>query len=357
MFSLLVVALLALTPVTLSQTVPEQSPFPDTRFLDDTSPGQGLGLAPTPTVESAVGLPGGSSRDTPALPPGVPFGLPLGLAVSSGAALVAVRRRRIRDGEPFYVLVHGHGGSEGDFSHLLGELGVAKDRVVAFDYRTAGTGETSTEASRTADVGVAAAQLDRLIRGLSTQHSNIYALHHSKGGAVGVEMIASIDDGQRPPIDGYRGAALLDPAIASGNLGSLQRLGGVFARIPDNGGFNVFRCVDGGCRDARENLGVAAGISVVAIRNPDAVVTNFTDRPPGLRTFDLRYDGKPSASRALPNPFTAFKRVFEAHGSVLSHETVVDCIKAEVRQSGSCEWKGARPARGSGGRELINLGR
>jgi hypothetical protein len=353
MFSLLVVALLAIPPVTVGQTVP----IPDPWFPDDASPGQGLGLAPKPTVESAVTLPGGSSSQSPVLPPGVPFGLPLGLAVSSGVALVAVRRRRIRDSEPFYVLVHGHGGSEGDFSQILDKLGVSADRVVAFDYRTAAVGETSTEASRTAEVGVAAAELDRLIRGLSAQHSNIYALHHSKGGAVGVEMIASIDDGQRPPIDGYRGAALLDPAIGSGNLGSLQRLGGVFARIPDNGGFNVFRCVDGSCRDAREHLGVAAGIGVVAIRNPDAVITNFTDRPQGLRTFDLKYDGKPSALRALPNPFTAFKRIFEAHGSVLAHATVVDCIRAEVQTTGSCEWKGARPDRGSGGRKLINLGR
>jgi hypothetical protein len=359
MYSLLVVVLLTLAPVSGSDAAPPSA----SEFLlpDDVSPGQGLGLAPKPTVLSPVALPGGSPFGTSSVPRTFPFGRGAGLGGAlggaMGGAMLVIRRRRTKSSEPLYVVVHGHGGSKDDFSELLADLGVGEDQVVAFDYRTAAEGATSTEASRSADVEAAAAQLDRLIRDLSANHSNIYALHHSKGGAVGVEMIASIDEGRRPPIDGYRGAALLDPAIGAGMLGSLQRFGGIFAHIPDNGGFNVFRCVDGGCRDSRENLGVVAGVGVIAIRNPDAVVTNFTDRPSGLRTYDLTYDGKPSASSLLRNPVAAFRRVFEAHGSVLSNDFVTACIRSEVNETGSCDWRGDTLNPGSDGNTLINLGR
>jgi hypothetical protein len=168
----------------------------------------------------------------------------------------------------------------------------------------------------------------------------MYSIHHSKGGAVGVSMIASLDDGTRSPIDGYHGAALLDPAIASGPLGDLQSAGGAVSWIPDDGGFDPILCDDDGCRDIRDHLGEASGVEVIAVRNRDALFTNFLDRPEGLRVFDL-HDGLPPAflygAMFLP-------RMIQAHNSVLTHTDVVNCVKAEVELSGSCEW-GARPQR------------
>jgi pimeloyl-ACP methyl ester carboxylesterase len=250
-----------------------------------------------------------------------------------------VRTRRKRDDEPFYVLVHGNGGSADDFDRLLERLDVSKDRVAAFDYKEVGHGRTSTEASRMASTERAAQALDRLIRTLSLRYSTIYSLHHSRGGAVGVTMIGNLDDRTNPPIDGYIGAALLDPAIAGGVLGSLQRAGGISPWIPDNGGFETERCTDGECRDVREHLGDASGVEVIAIRNLDAEVTNFRDSPEGLRVYNLERDGGIAARYMVPlSPLLAFRRVWSAHTSVLDHEAVSDCIKAEVAEPGSCVW-------------------
>jgi hypothetical protein len=172
-------------------------------------------------------------------------------------------------------------------------------------------------------------------------------------------MIGALDDGSRPPIDGYLGAALLDPAIGVGWLGRLQRLGGVSSFMPDNGGFDAQRCTDGRCRDMREHLGDASGVEVIAIRNLDAEVTNFRDNPEGLRVFDLNHDGGFPARYLLPfSPFLSLKRVWQAHASVLEHEAVVDCIKAEVAEPGSCVWNdGKRTAPvwsgGGGGRVAV----
>lgn len=315
-------------------------------------PGDGLVLAPTPVVRSPIRLP---ERDGFRVPGG--FGSAVGIAAISGGAIL-LRSTKKRDDEPLYVLVHGNGGSSSDFDLLVERLGVASDRVVAFDYRDVGGGSTSTEASRTASAERAAEALDQLIRGLSGDHDNIYSIHHSKGGAVGVSMIGALDDGSRPTIDGYKGAALLDPAIANGWLGRLQRLGRVSAFLPDNGGFTAERCTDGACRDVRENLGDASGVEVIAIRNPDAEVTNFTDRPDGLRVFDLVHDGGVAARFLMPiSPLLSFNRVWHAHSSVLDHVAVADCIKQEASEPGSCVWdEGRRTApisrRGGGGGRL-----
>jgi pimeloyl-ACP methyl ester carboxylesterase len=320
--------------------------------VEPTVPGDGLVLAPTPVVRSPIRLPepGGSS-----VPGG--FGGAVGIAVISGGATFLQSRKK-RDDGALYVLVHGNGGSSSDFDLLVERLGVTSDRVVAFDYRDVGGGRTSTEASRTASTERSAEALDQLIRGLSVDHNNIYSIHHSKGGAVGVSMIGALDDGSRPTIDGYKGAALLDPAIAGGWLGRLQRLGGVSSLLPDNGGFSVERCTDGVCRDVRENLGNASDVEVIAIRNPDAEVTNFKDRPDGLRVFDLVHDGGVPARFLMPlSPLLSFNRVWDAHSSVLNHEAVSDCITQEVSEPGSCVWnEGRRTApisrRGGGGGRL-----
>ncbi len=303
---------------------------------EDLAPGDALGLSVREVVPSPVALPGASP---PSFPPVLPLGTAGGLTVAA-LGLTVARRRRER--EAMFVLVHGHGGSASDFDGLMHAMGVPPERTVAFDYRSAHPASSSTAASRVAPTDEAAAELDELIRRVARDHGTVYSIHHSRGGAVGVEMIAAIDAGDRPPIEGYRGAALLDPAIGSGDLGRLQRLGGWFGPIPDNGGFDPRRCDATGCRDIRANLGTAAGVEVIAIRNPDAMITNFLDDPPGLRTYDLIDDGKPIAVAHWWNPLGILRRVFEAHGSVLSHWAVADCISAEVAAAASCSWKGHR---------------
>lgn len=295
-------------------------------------PAAGLGLEEVPVARSSPALPRRS---------GSPWSVPLGAVATSGlfaAGGVAIRRRR----EPVYVVVHGDGGSAEDFERLLFRMGVTEDRTVAFDYRSVTPAPTSADASRRTPTAAAAEALDRLIRSVARRHGTVYSIHHSRGGAVGVEMIAALDDGRRPPIDGYRGAALLDPAIGTGRLGALQRLGGLVGFIPDNGGFDPVRCADGTCRDIREQLGRRSGVEVVAIRNPDALVTNFLDAPEGLRVYDLVDDGAPSALSRWWNPLWSFRRVFEAHGSVLEHRSVADCVRAESLAPGSCRWTGHR---------------
>lgn len=242
--------------------------------------------------------------------------------------------------ETLFVVVHGNGGSADDFDALLEQLSVEDFDVVAFDWRSAGAGETSTEASQSASTADAAGELDALIRDLAEDHGNIYVIGQSKGGAATVAMIAALDDGTRPPIDGLRGAALLDPAIGSGLLGTLQRLGSFSTRIPDNGRFDPVACTDEGCRDVRAHLGDASGVEVIAVRNPDAVVTNFRDEPEGMRVFDLIDDGKPSALWSSSLPWVFASRVAEAHASVLTHWAVADCVSAEALMPGTCTWKG-----------------
>ncbi|GMQ93881.1 MAG: hypothetical protein BMS9Abin12_1361 [Acidimicrobiia bacterium] len=318
-------------------------------------PGDGLVLSPVPIVRSFVRLP---VPGTPRVPIG--FGGAIGITALAGGAMIAQVRRR-RDDEPYFVVVHGNGGSRNDFDVLLGKLGVEADRVTALDYAVARPGSSSTEASRTVSTESAAKALDNLIRGLADRYSNIYSLHHSRGGAVGVSMIGALDDGTRPPIDGYRGAALLDPAIGSGWLGRLQRFGGLSSWLPDNGGFEVEKCVDGRCRDVRENLGEASGVEVISIRNPDAEITNFRDDPAGLRVYDLVDDGGIPARYFLPlSPILSSFRVWQAHTSVLESDAVAGCIAAEVALLGSCVWSDGKRAtpvpsgsaggsRGSGG--------
>jgi len=301
-------------------------------------PGDAVGLesvapASLPIITPRAPSPGRSSS--------VPFRYGLaGSAAAAGAALAGWRRRKGRSSQPLYVLVHGNGGSASDFDELLEAIGADRSDTVAFDYRSVVDAKSSTDASRVADTEAAAKELDALIRQLSVYSSNIYSLHHSKGGAVGVSMIASLDDGTTQAIDGYRGAALLDPAIASGWLGSFQRAGRFATFIPDNGDFNPIRCTRDGCRDVRVNLGEKSGVEVIAVRNPDAVITNFTDEPKGLRVYDFVDDGK---SSALVAPFGLYgfqRRVREAHASVLTSSVVAACIKAEVAISGACIWKG-----------------
>ncbi len=313
------------------------------------APGNGLGLAERPVVASPVApsgaLPDSTGPSSPGGRRGVAPWAPSTVAISGAVALMAVQHTRRRDDEPFYVVVHGNGGSADDFAQLLERMDVDRDRVAFFDYRLAGPGASSTDASRSVHTNDVAIALDTFIRGATQRHSNVYSIHHSKGAAAGVVTIAAIDEGSKPPIVGYRGAALLDPPIAGLPLGPLQRLGQPIPQIADNGGFDPIRCSDEGCRDIREHLGRGAGVEVIAIRNPDAEITNFTDEPEGLRVFDLVDDGGSSAWRLAWQPLAFVRRVFEAHSSVLRHPAVADCIVEEVAKPGSCDWKGSRPVR------------
>lgn len=299
----------------------------------DAVPGDGVGLAPNPIVRTS--LPAVPTRPQPSGTRG-PFPIPLAGVASVGALGLSIRRKR---DDPLIVLVHGDGGSSGDFSYLVDQLGVPSDRVVAFDYSLVDGGKSSTTSSGSVPTNLAAAELDELIRGLAETNSNIYSIHHSRGGAVGVEMIADLDAGAREPIAGYRGAALLDPAIDSGIYGRLQSMAGAGTRflapLPDDGGFDPIRCDADGCADIRAHLGDKAGVEVVAIRNPDALVTNFHGVPDGMRVYDHE-DGKLSAAWYLLIPWRFFGRVSEAHGSVLRSKAVADCISLEIDAPGRC---------------------
>lgn len=323
--------------------------------VDLPSPGDGIGLAPNP-IEHMTSTTGPTR--SPAVPVSVPFPVSAGVAV----ATVGVGYRRRRE-DPLVVLVHGDGGSLEDFEYLVDALRLDPDRVVAFDYSDVDGGASSTESSHTVPTDAAAASLDALLRDLAEDNANIYSIHHSRGGSVGAEMIADLDAGERPPIDGYRGAALLDPAIADGGLGMLQSVGAgssVVARlIPDDGGFDPIRCSDDGCRDVRDHLGEASGIAVVAIRNPDAEVTNFIDEPEGLRVFDLPDNKVRALLYALVNPLFGWKRITEAHSSVLTSDAAVGCVAAEIERPGSCQaLEASAPADGytsgsGGGRQRV----
>lgn len=341
MVSVLLAGLLLLVPASDVRTA-DEAPI----LAPDVGPGDGLVLSPIPAVVTPVSLPQRSSGPTRR-----GFGATAGMSVVAGAAALALLRRK-RDDEPFYVVVHGNGGSGEDFDRLLELMGVSQDRVVSFDYSNGDPNVTSTRASTNVRTEDAAAALDALIRDLSEDYSNIYSIHHSRGGAIGVTMIAALDDGRAEPIDGYVGAALLDPAIDGGLVGVLQRAGSFSYMLPDNGDFNPHQCFDGECRDIREHLGKNSGVEVIAVRNPDAIVTNFRDSPDGLRVYDLQDDGGVSAAWwAILSPILAVWRVSQAHASVRVHPTVANCLSAEVALGGSCVWQGStlRPARKGGG--------
>jgi hypothetical protein len=138
-------------------------------------------------------------------------------------------------------------------------------------------------------------------------------------------------------VDAVVGATILDPPISRGPLGLLQSLGWLHGDTADDGLFDPVRCGWSGCRDLRDGLGERSGVEVVIVRNPDAVFTNFRDRPDGVRVYDLD-DGGGSMLGRFPSLAGMWKRMGEAHESVLHDDTVADCIAAEARRTGSCVW-------------------
>lgn len=302
-------------------------------------PGDGLSLLPA------------AHRSDPqaALPP--PEGGPASpgagaIALQSLLGLIGVvgglRPSRLESGDPVpgpaVVVIPGFGSpAAGTFDDLLTHAGVAEERVHRFDWRwVTGDGDHAT-AARRADTERAADTLESFLGLLAETNDEIYVVGHSKGGALIAELTARWDADPGRSIRSVSGAMLLDPPIASGELGRLQRLG---ARLgaPSNGGYDPIECGWLRCHDTREWLGFGAGIDVVVIRNPDALVTSFTDEPRGLRVLDLEDDGGGPALERVWERGSVLERVVEAHHSPLAHVAVAACLRAELDDRGSCAW-------------------
>lgn len=309
--------------------------------VEPVRPGDGLGLAPNPVARStAPGLP------RPAIPipglPGAGAGGAIALIAATTPAVVrGARRRRSRlpDDDPFFIYVPGHGGDASGFDDLAARMGLDPERVRIFDYRWARSDESAANASRWAPTTRAADVLGFYVREQAKLHSQIYLVGHSKGGAVITELVSRWDADPADTVPAVSGAAILDPPISSGPLGVLQSMGFFVGGAADDGLFDPVRCSFRGCRDVRNNLGVGAGVEVIAVRNPGADVTNFRDEPDGLRVYDL-VDGEVGALSLWLDPRRMLQRVGQAHDSVLHSDAVADCIQAEATDPGSCRWEG-----------------
>ncbi len=295
------------------------------------SPGSGLGLA---------------TRE-PARPIRSPLRIPVAPAGGAGlgAALIttAILTRRRRWGaaavpqEPLFVYVPGHGGDPDGFDDLAGRMGIRSGDVRVFDYRWAWPSADQIEASRRAPAADAADALGAYLAALASTGRPIYLVGHSKGGAVITEVVGRWDEEPSTGVGAVFGATILDPPISRGPLGLLQSLGWFHGDTADDGLFDPVRCGWNGCWDVREGLGERSGVEVVIIRNPDAVFTNFRDRPDRVRVYDLD-DGGGSMFGRFPSLTGMWKRMGEAHNSVLHNDTVAGCIAAEARTTGSCAW-------------------
>jgi hypothetical protein len=317
------------------------------------APGDGLGL---------VGGPDGASVHRPPLPSPLPAAPVSPVPPLGGAAMVAavaagvVTRRRHRGPfrpvpagrtaspppDPVVIFVSGHGSDHlATFAELADMMGLPPDRVRYFDYRFALTGTTDhVTASEEVPIDEAAIALHAYAAGVAAAGTPVYLVGHSKGGAAIAEMLSRWDEMPGLAVAGVTGAVLLDPPIATGFLGALQRAGGVIGPVPDNGGYDPITCdwlVL--CRDLRSHLGEQAGVEVLVIRNPDAWLTNFHDRPEGLRVLDLD-DGDGHAVSRFWEKGSVVGRVTAAHVSVLHHPAVARCVAAEIASPGSCRWTG-----------------
>ncbi len=313
------------------------------------APADGLGLDGSSTTVSPLGLPVGFPVRAPSFPRGPlppiplpPIPLPLGFPGGDGRpGRRRGRRRGAGTGDTLFIYVPGHGGDPDGFADLARRMGTPPDRIQRFDYRMVGPWNDPVEASKWVPVDDAADVLAWLVEREAQRNRRIYVVGHSKGGAVVTQMIANWDAGIGAPPPELVGAALLDPAIAPGGLGALQRVGAAVGDVPDNGGFDPIRCDPAGCRDVRVDLGRRSGVEVIAIRNRGALVMNFLDHPEGLRVYDV--DGPAGG------PFDRFVdplgALGDAHRSMLHDDTTARCIAAEANRPGSCRWRPAAPWR------------
>jgi len=297
-------------------------------------------------LPGALPLPSLPSFPFPALPlPVVPF-LPASPPPEPPTEVGARRRRRRRTAsihDLLVIYVPGHGGDPEGFRDLARRMGLRPEQVRVFDYRMAGPWDDRIAASKEVTVDDAAAVLDVLVRREASRNDRIYLVGHSKGGAVLAMVLAGWDAGTTPVPDAVVGAALLDPPISSGWLGRLQRLGRYVADVPDNGGFDPLECEGDVCRDVRAGLGARAGVPVVVVRNRHALVTNFLDRPPGLRVYDVRE----SPWRRFRPQFPPGEEIWAAHTSMLHDDDTAACLAAEATAPGTCRWPRERGPRGS----------
>jgi len=326
------------------------------------------GLAPVVAETPGVGSPGdalGLSSGTPARPARGPVRIPLAPASGAGIGAVAIagaalaRRRRWESPGggpgPLYVYVPGHGGDPDGFDDLAGRIGLGPSDIRVFDYRWAWPSSDAVEASRHAPAAHAADALSSYLAALGASGRPIYLVGHSKGGAVITEVIGRWDEHPSTGVDAVVGATILDPPISKGPLGLLQSLGWLHGETADDGLFNPVRCRWNGCRDIRDGLGERSGVEVVIVRNPDAALTNFRDRPDRVRVYDLD-DGGGSMFERFPNLIGMWQRMGEAHNSVLHSDTVADCIAAEAQTTGSCEWPKPKSVRSAWGRGRSDTG-
>ena len=346
--SLLVVSLLAILPAPSSPGLSPSAASASTPIQQEAAssatdggthvsvPGDGLGLVAVPTPRSRRERSGG-----PYWPVG---GAGLGGVAVAGAVL-ARRRTRVRDRSgqsPIFVYVPGHGGDPDGFSDIADRIGIESGDLRVFDYRWAWPSGDRIEASRRASTGDAADALSAYLAALGEDGRPIYLVGHSKGGAVITEVVARWDAHPEMRIAAVTGTTILDPPIAAGPLGVLQSIGWFHSDTADDGMFDPIRCGWNGCRDVRNGLGGRSGVEVVMVRNPDARFTNFWGDPDGVRVYDL-HDGSGDMLDPFPNLPDMWRRMGEAHNSVLHSDVVADCIAAEAAATGSCEWPGGGP--------------
>lgn len=312
-----------------------------------TAPGDANRLAPDPPEPTP---PVTAPAQAPASPAEAPV-LPIASILAAGAALAAGLRGRDDEpapgdglglsGDPLVVFVPGHGNGPADFHDLVDLMDLGPDDYRVFDYRWTVETTDQVHASQAAGIDSTADALNAYLAGVTDGNRKVYLVGFSKGGAGIAELVSRWDDGAPPPVPGVVGAALLDPPISGGFQGFVQSIGKYVGPIPDDGGYNPMEC-DWlrRCHDNRDHLGDAAGVEVLVLRNPKAGITNFDDRPDGLRVYDVPDDGRGPLGALLHNPFTYSSRVAEAHDAVLRDQRVADCIRAEMAELGSCDIPG-----------------
>ncbi|MBU1866196.1 MAG: alpha/beta hydrolase [Actinobacteria bacterium] len=300
------------------------------------SPGPADTAAPTTTVPEA---PAPEPIETPIVP--------IASIIAAGIALAGTllgRKGKVApgnglglSGDPLVVFVPGHGNAPEDFDGLIDLMDLEPEEYRVFDYRWGVPTTDPVHASQALGVGDTAAALNAYLAGVTDGDREVYLVGFSKGGAGIAEMVSRWDEGLPPPVPGVVGAALLDPPISGGFQGFVQSLGRYVGPIPDDGGYDPIECMFDGCVDHRDHLGEGAGIEVLVIRNPKAGITNFDDRPDGLRVYDVPDEGRGPLAAFFHNPFSYSARVAEAHEAVLHDRRVAECIRAELTELGSCD--------------------
>ncbi len=224
------------------------------------------------------------------------------------------------------------------FAELIELMGLDPEDVRYFDYRWVTGQSDPVAASQRAPVGPAAGALNAFLAGVGAEGDPIWVVGFSKGGATVAKLLAMWDGGAHQPPADVQGAVLLDPPLAGGMLGELQSVGTLVGWLPDDGGYDPVECafLGFGCRDTRVGLGDNSGVEVLVIRNPLAGVTNFSDRPDGLRVVDAPDDGLGPLGQLFENPLALPGRISDAHESVLSDPAVALCILEEMDEPGSC---------------------